>query len=139
MIFHFCCFIHLYPDLTRCCAGLFVQLQVPDWMKVWINIDAIPYPKAQYSVPQRSTKGPPFSLFHSSNEPTFSPLLLISQKNQLFYPVTLFIALILFRSIILKVISTQIYPLKAHSLDLALKRFHKLSRSSFREIVLFCM
>ena len=54
-------------------------------------------------------------------------------------PGYLFIALFWFRYIILKLISTYIYPLKSHIVDLALKRFHKLSRSSFREIVLFCM
>ena len=37
----------------------------------------------------------------------------------------------------LKVNLTQIYLLKVHNLDLVFKRFHKHSRSSFREIVLF--
>ena len=68
---------------------------------------------------------------------TIISLLLFLPQNQLFYPVTLFIALILFISIILKVNLTQIYLLKSHSLYLALKRFHKHSRSSFKEIVLF--
>ena len=44
MIFHFCCFIHLYPDLTRCVQACVIYLPVPDWMKVWIKIDSIPYP-----------------------------------------------------------------------------------------------
>ena len=52
-------------------------------------------------------------------------LLLFLHQNQIFYPVTLFIDLIWFRSIILKFISALIYPLKAHSLDPSLKRFHK--------------
>ena len=64
-------------------------------------------------------------------------LLLFLLQNQFFYLVTLFIALILFRYIILKLNLTQIYLLKSHSLDLSLKRFHKHSRSSFREIILF--
>ena len=56
-------------------------------------------------------------------------------KNQHFYPVTLFVYLILFIYIILKVIPTYIYLIKAYSLDIAFKKFHKHSRSSFREIV----
>ena len=64
-------------------------------------------------------------------------LLLFLPQNQHFYPVTLFIALIFLRYIILKLIPTYIYLIKSHSLDLAVKKFHKHSRSSFREIVLF--
>ena len=138
MIFHFCCFIHLYPDLTRCVQACVIQFQVPDWMKVWIKIDAIPYPIISRLCPSALHKRSSFQLAPFKQQ---ADLLSSSshflKKNQLFYPVTLFIYLILFRSIILKVISTYIYPLKSHILDLALKRFHKHSRSSFREIVLF--
>ena len=64
-------------------------------------------------------------------------LLLFLPQNQNFYPVTLLISLIFLRYIILKLIPTYIYLIKSHSLDLAVKKFHKHSRSSFREIVLF--
>ena len=46
-------------------------------------------------------------------------LLLFLPQNQHFYPITLFIALILLRYIILKVIPTYIYLIKAHSLYLS--------------------
>ena len=46
-------------------------------------------------------------------------LLLFLPQNQHFYPVTLFIALIFLRSIILKLIPIFIYLIKSHSLDLS--------------------
>ena len=64
-------------------------------------------------------------------------LLLFLPQNQHFYPVTLFIALIVLRYTILKLIPTYIYLIKSNTLDLAIKKFHKHSRSSFRENVLF--
>ena len=68
------------------------------------------------------------------NQHFFPPL---PPSKSALYPVTLFIALILLRYIILKLIPTYIYLIKSHSLDLAVKKFHKHTRSSFREIVLF--
>ena len=43
MIFPFC-FIHIYPDLTRCCAGLCDLVAGSRSDEVWIKIDVIPYP-----------------------------------------------------------------------------------------------
>ena len=107
-----------------------------DWRGCWSSFSSsLSLKPSKGIVPRYST----WKLHYGSSRKTNISLLLFLPQNQLFYLVTLFIALILFRSIILKVISKYIYPLKSHSLDPAFKRFHKLSRSSFREIVLFCM
>ena len=44
MIFHFFCSIHIYPDLTRCCAGLCDLVASSRSDEVWIKLDVIPYP-----------------------------------------------------------------------------------------------
>ena len=60
---YICVSLYIYIQISRGVVhACVIQLQVPNWMKVWIKIDAIPYPKSSRLCPSALHKRASFQL-----------------------------------------------------------------------------
>ena len=110
------CFIHINPDLTKCCAGLCDLVAGSQSDEVWIKIDAIPYPISSRLCSSVLHKRAPFRLvFFKQRTNLLSSTSLF--KNQISL-VTLFMHELL------------VYHMQNISLDL-IHKFLKNARSRF--------